>query len=290
MIYDEPQALPRWFGDLGQDPPPELAPLLARTSVKGRYPEGPNAPPLLEWPRPLPALFLDSPALQILVHPLNSPRLIDWAWSHWTELATAPPIHPEDNFVRMGNFDGPEDFRPDAIHWRLISPLDGPDPDVVHFAAPAGRPDEPALHLVKHDPGKRSTRIGLYQWLARVPGQAGATTLLRFRACASAEGSDGRLFVGPWIPLHIPQSDHTPAAERLRGLSAVHPHMPAEPGVDVRELRMGGWVKPGAEWQTYLFIWDWPAYCTQHGHRNIEIDYAGLGEVWVDAVEMFCWD
>jgi serine/threonine protein kinase len=290
LIYDEPQAL-RWFGDLGQNPPPaQWASLLTRAPVKGRYPEGPTAPPLLEWPRPLPVLFLDSPNLQAFVHPLDSPRLIQWVWSHWSELATVSPIHPEDNFVRMGNFDGPEDFQPDSPHWRLISRLDGPDPDVVHFEAPPDRPDERALHLVKRDPAKRGTLIGLYQWLARVPGQPGTRTLLRFRARAGAETNDGRLLVRPWVPLTIPQTDHTPVAERLRALSVVHPHEPAEPGMDVRELRLGAWVKPGREWRTYLFIWDWPEYCTQRGHRNLEIDYVGLGEVWVDAVEMFSWD
>jgi hypothetical protein len=289
LIYDEPQAL-RWFGELGQDPlPAELAPLIARALVKGRYPEGTAAPPLLEWPRPLPALVLDAPPLQGFVHPLTSPRLADWVWSHWSELATAPPIHLEDNFIRLGNFDGPEDFQPDSLHWRLTSTLDGPEPDIIRFAAPPDRPNEQALHLVKRNPAKRGAFIGLYQWLARVPGQPGVPTLLRFRARAGAEGGDGRLLVGPRVPLHIPQSDHTPATERLRGLSVAHPYLPAEPGIDARELRLGGWVKPGAEWRTYLFVWDWPAYCTQPAYRNMEIHYAGLGEVWVDAVEMFSW-
>jgi hypothetical protein len=39
-----------------------------------------------------------------------------------------------------------------------------------------------------------------------------------------------------------------------------------------------------------VIVWDWPDFCTELQHRNIEILFGGLGEVWIDDIELFAWD
>lgn len=288
LIYDDPESL-RWLGELGGDAlPNDLAALLTRKRIKGRQPQGPNDPPLPEWPQPLPALLLDSPRTQVLVHPLNNSRLADWVWSHWGELSALQPLPAEDNFIRAGDFDCPADFPPDSTRWRLIRPWEEAKEDSVRIEDPPDRPGNPALHLIKQSPQAKGEWMRLYQWLSRTPERPGRITLFRFSA--RADKGEGRLLIGPVLPLMIRRDDRGPTAHRLRAVSVPHPHVPSDDVLEARELQPGCWVRPGKEWRTYLFVWDWPDFCTYMNHRNVLLAFAGLGEVWIDDVEMFAWD
>ncbi len=285
LLYDEPESL-HWFGDLGRDESSsKWAVSLQSLQPTGRYPEGSAAPPLPKWPRPRPVMVLQSPDGVVFLHPLLNSRLAVWVGAHWKELLNTL-IRPDDNFVRNGDFAEETDFHAEADDWRAYhSPASG---DAIRIEAPADRPENPALHLIKQDSSKQGGQLGLYQWLARTPDRPGTLVIFRFRARAQA--GDGRLLLGPRLPLTIPRDDGSPAAERLRTLSAPHTQLPPGEGIEAREYRPLDWVQPEANWRTYAIIWDWPEYATELWYRNIEILFAGLGEVWVDDIEMFAWD
>jgi hypothetical protein len=228
---------------------------------------------------------LQAPEGRVFVHPVLSPRLAGWVGAHWKELL-GTSIRPEDNFIRNGDFAEMTDFHAGANDWRAYH-MPAPD-DTIRIEAPADRPENSVLHLVKQDSTKQGEQLGLYQWLARTPDRAGTIVIFRFRA--RADRSEGRLLLGPRLPLFLPQEVRGSVAERLRALSAPHPYLPPREGVEAREFRPLDWVQPGTSWQTYAIVWDWPEYCTELWFRNIEILFAGLGEVWVDNIEMFTWD
>ncbi len=284
LLYDEPESL-RWFGELGRvDSPPAWTVELQRLQPTGRYPENAQAPSLPEWPRPRPVMVLQSANEVVFVHPLLNPRLAGWVGAHWKELIDTP-IRPEDNFVRNGDFGEMTDFSAEARDWRYYwPPTDG---DALGIDAPADRSGNLALHLVKQNANRQGETLGLYQWLARTPDRPGELVILRFRA--RAESGQGRLLVGPRLPFIIPREDRSADADRLRALSAPHMYLPPREGADIREYRPLDWVQPGTGWRRYAIIWDWPECATEINHRNIEILFAGLGEVWVDDIEMFTW-
>jgi hypothetical protein len=66
--------------------------------------------------------------------------------------------------------------------------------------------------------------------------------------------------------------------------------LPPREGIEAREYRPLDWIQPGANWRTYVMAWDWPEYSTEHWFRNVEINLTGIGEVWIDDIEMFAWD
>lgn len=287
LLYDDADSL-RWFGTLAQEPPPqEWAAGLARLQPTSRYPEGPGVPALPEWPRPRPLLVFQSTDAVAFVHPVQNAKLADWVGGHWKELVVTT-IHAEDNIVRNGDFVDATDFRREAEDWRLYKPPDEEHGDSIAIAAPPDRPQNPALHLTKRNAATQGATLGLYQWMARTPDRPGAFAILRFRA--RAEQGEGHLLIGPRIPLIIPRNDRGAIAERLRALSTPHLYLPPRDDTDVRELRPLDWVQPGPNWQTFMIIWDWPDFCTELNHRNIEILFGGLGEVWIDDIEMFTWD
>lgn len=287
LLYDDTESL-RWFGALAQETPAqEWAAGLARLRPTSRYPEGPGAPTLPEWPRPRPVLVLHSPDALAFVHPVQSARLTEWAGAHWKELVGIK-IHPEDNLVRNGGFTEATDFHREANDWRSYHPPEEEHGDTIQIAAPPDRTENPALHLVKRNAAGQGAVLGLYQWLARTPDRPGAFVILRFRA--RAEGGQGRLLLGPRLPLVIPKTERGAAAERLRALSAPHTHLPPREDAEVRELRPLDWLQPGESWRTYVIVFDWPDFCTELQHRNIEILFGGLGEVWIDDIELFAWD
>ncbi len=286
LLYDEPESL-RWFGELARvNSPPAWVVELQRLQPTSRYPENAAAPSLPEWPRPRPAMVLQSANETIFVHPVLSPRLATLVGEHWKELIDAP-IRPEDNFIRNGDFAEMVDLHPESTGWRRYwPPAEG---DSYGIKAPSDRPENQALHFIKQNISKQGETIGIYQWLARVPDRPGEIVVFRFRA--RAEHGDGRLLLDPRVPVFLPSDKHDPEAERLRALTAPHPmtrdFQPAREGTEIREFRPLDWVQPGASWRTYAIIWDWPEYATECWHRNIEILFAGLGEVWVDDIEMF---
>jgi serine/threonine protein kinase len=199
LLYDDAESL-RWFGALGQnEPSPEWAVALQRLRPTSLYPEGSEAPPVPEWPRPRPVMMLQSPDVLVFVHPLQNPCLAAWVGSHWKELASTT-IRAEDNLVRNGNFTEETDFLPNAQDWRYCKPPE--NGDVIRLAVPGDRPEDRALHLVKQSSSEQRATLGVYQWLARTPDRAGTFVILRFRA--RAERGEGRLLVGPRLPLVLP--------------------------------------------------------------------------------------
>lgn len=284
LLYDDPESL-RWFGELGRcESPPAWTIELKRLRPSGRYPDAAEDPALPEWPRPRPVLMLQSPNEVVFVHPVLNPRLAAWAGEHWKQVIDSP-IRPEDNFVRNGDFAEKTDFGAEANDWR--SYWAAGDGDAIRIGVPADRFENPALHLVKQNSNKQGESLGLYQWLARTPDRPGEIVVLRFRA--RAERGDGRLLLGPRLPVVIPRDDRGPDAERLRALTAPHRFLPVREGEEVREYRPMDWVQPGTDWRSYAIIWDWPQCTTELNHRNIEIRFAGLGGVWVDDIEVFTW-
>lgn len=125
----------------------------------------------------------------------------------------------------------------------------------------------------------------MYQWLARTPDRAGAFVILRFRA--RAERGEARLAVGPHLPLLIPREDRGSVAERLRAVSTPHPMMAPRNGMEASEYRPLDWVQPEARCRTYVIVWDWPEFAIDPGFRDIVLNFAGIGEVWIDDIEMF---
>jgi hypothetical protein len=286
LIYDDPGSL-HWIGALGQDEKvQDWASGLQRLRPASLYPEGAEAPSLPEWPRPRPVLLFQTPDTTVIVQPLNTPRLAAWASARWKEL-TAAAVREENNMVRNGDFSEASDFHPTAECWRYFNLVDEERGNTIRIATPPDRPDNPALHFVKQHNGGGNPSIGVYQWLARTADRAGDFVILRFRA--RAEHGEGRLIVGPRLSLIVPRDDRSPTAERLRAVSTLHPMMPSHDGMECREYRPLNWFQPGASWQTYAIIWDWPEYAMDPSFRNFEISFAGLGEIWVDDVEMFAW-
>ncbi len=227
---------------------------------------------------------MQSPEVVIYVHPALSSRLASWVGVNWKELVHAQ-VRPEDHFVRNGDFSEASDFHVKARDWRFYwPPAQG---ETIGINVPEDGSGNAALHPRKENGCRQGETLGLYQWLARTPERPAEIVSLRFHA--RAQRGDGRLLIGLRLPLVIPRENRSPYAERLHALSAPHLYLPIREGMEVREYRPLDWVQPGASWRTYAIIWDWPEYATEQNHRNLEILLAGLGEVWVDDIEMFTW-
>src|SRR5439155_20873371 len=109
------------------------------------------------------------------------------------------------------------------------------------------RPGGRALLFARLDSLSAAQEVGCYQWLARIPEQAGATVVLRFRA--RAEDGTSLLKVMQRMPLLIPRDLDKPVAQRLRRLSVPLAGVNPQPGVEARECRLQDWVRPGPEWR-----------------------------------------
>ena len=135
--------------------------------------------------------------------------------------------------------------------------------------------------------GQSGLDIAAYQWLARVPSREGTVLVLRYRA--RAEEGVGRLRVGLHLPLHIPKNDQGESAVRLRRVAVPHGLIPDTADENVFDYILDDWVQPGPEWRNFYVIFHWPAFCKSADQRNLVIEYAGEGKVWVDQIEMFPW-
>jgi hypothetical protein len=111
--------------------------------------------------------------------------------------------------------------------------------------------------------------------------------VLRYRA--RARSGSGKLALYAGMPVALPDGGAGPAADRVRRFgSPLHP----ESGDTVAnrwQYRCPTWVTPTADWQTYLVVVESPPFPTRVLHRNLVIDLAATGQVWVDDVELFVW-
>jgi hypothetical protein len=284
LLYDRPEMLPeleKLRGNDGQAP--------RRLLVRGRAPQGDDAPDLPVWPAPRPVLVVNSAQATGFLHLLTNATLGREFLGQWDSLVALPPTPADSNLIRAGTFEG-KCLAPDCINdtfaWRLLTA--GSAPNAVTVGPVPERPNQQALLLVQKS-AEAGQEIGCYQWLARVPSRPGTVVVLRYRARAAREG--GRLTVRVRQPLLIPLSNKTAAAARLRQVSLPLDELSHKPpDVEGRQLVLSDWVRPSAGWRSYFSIWEWPAYCTSPYARNVEVVFAGPGAVWVADLELFTWE
>ncbi len=275
--------------DATSDPEPTALPAGNRIVVRGLAPSASDGLDLPAWPEPRPVQILSAPNATGFVHFLDEICRPNITPQDWAQILQLPSLEPEDNFIQAGTFDGPclsPEEGPHNPFWRVIRSSFLGEQNSLSLVNLPERPGRSALTFTRSDPLNAGREIGCYQWLSRIPDQAGVTVVLRFRARAD-EGTS-RLKVMPHLPLLIPQDLDTPVTQRLRRLSVPmlpDPDIPS--GVDARECRLQDWVRPGPEWRTYHVIWEWPSFCTSPLFRNIEILQVGMGKVWLDSVELF---
>jgi serine/threonine protein kinase len=285
LVYNDPANL-HWFekNDSWQLPgTPDLAVQRLHT---GRQPPGYRlGPQLPTWPSPLPAVVLRSNRAWGFIHPLDDPTLAQKMVENWPTLLNLPALETPVNLLLSGTFDG-DCLGPEKT-WGL-----GPRQSeegavrVPALAIPPDRPGNPALLLSKTT-ANADEELVAFQWLEHVPTRPGTTMILRYRA-RSEEGSP-RLVLSVSHPLQIPRHDQGPTAIRLRAVGTPR-HMDQEvPDVELREYKISDWVQPSSEWQTYCVIWQWPPGCSEDT-RFLMIEFAGVGKVWVDDVELFTWE
>jgi hypothetical protein len=188
--------------------------------------------------------------------------------------------------VKAGGFDG--DCLAANHHgnlWRVGDMTGWDESRRIVLDQPADRPGNPALLLTNLDPVRGRVPFGSYQPLARGPGP-GEVAVLRFRA----RGPDGtgKLAVYAGLPVAVPDEDAGPAA-RVRKFATLLGPEPGNPPGGRWLYRSPAWVTPAGEWETYVVVTETPPYPVGALHRNLVIDLAGTGRVWVDDVELFVW-
>jgi hypothetical protein len=249
--------------------------------VSGDQPAAPG-PPLPFWPSPRPVLVLTAPETVGFFHPLEQaalPARLVRAWPRWG------PAAPRDNRVRAGDFEGDCLGKNGPWLWEQAKHDNWKRGDAVRVAPPPDRPGNNALQLVKKDPKHPTREVGCWQSVRMSGVPAGTLMLLRYRARAAEVGS--RLVILVRHRLTVPVADRGPVAQRLRALCTEKGASAAVPGEALR-YRLADWVKPTAEWQTYQVVWEWPPYASSK--CELEISARGLGQLWVDDVELFRTD
>ncbi|MBN9517676.1 serine/threonine protein kinase [bacterium] len=277
VLYDQPEDLKLLAGDAGG----ELAGGPGVTAERVRVespPRGlPPDLPLPVWPTPRPVLVVRSASAWGFVHPFQDRTLGQRVVAHWPDLLRA--VVPADrNFVKAGGFDGDclaANHR--GTLWRA-GDTEGWNDD---RRIAVDRSDNPALVLTSRDPARQKL-LGAYQSLARGPG-AGEVAVLRYRARGTA-GTE-KLAVYAAMPVEVKDGDAGPAAGRVRRVGS---QVPREPP-DWWLYRSPDWVTPAGGWQTYLVVTEAPPLPPLPRHRNLVIDLADAGQVWVDDVELFTW-
>jgi hypothetical protein len=262
-------------------------PVAIRVMVHGLAPEGAEEPELPAWPEPRPALVVAAPRALGFVHYLAEPGQPKISRNRWSQIFQMPQLAPEDNFIQAGTFDG-DCLTADnqgSPFWRIINPGLLSDNDSITISAPADHPNDPALLFHRKDPLTAGLEFGCYQWLARVPQQAGAVAVLRYRARAEQGTSRVRALIR--LPLLLPLDHDSPATKRLHLMSEPFPGFNPPSPAEGRVCTLRDWVRPDPEWRTYCVVWEWPSYTVDPSFRNIEITQVGVGKVWVDNVELF---
>jgi hypothetical protein len=226
------------------------------------------------------------------IHPLSDPTLGRQIISNWAQLLESPPVRLEENLCRAGGFPanclkyGHEDdpHKP----WRTLNDSVIKNGDMVSVAERPDKPGNFALTIEKTDQASAAQEIGCYQWLSRAPEKQGTVVVMRFRVRAAS--GDGRMSVRMQLPLALPAGSQSREVVRLRNLSTPQEIDTPKPEEETRRIVIEDWITPTQEWQTYYVVWDWPPYCQQPYHRNVVVQYMGIGKIWVDNVEVFSWE
>jgi hypothetical protein len=204
----------------------------------------------------------------------------------WASLRDLPALTPEDNFVAGGMPTEKRTIGPNDV-WRAIRPSEWSEDHAAFFDCPPDKLGHPALCFVRRANAPVGLDISAYQWLARVPNREGTLLVIRYRA--RAEEGSGRLSVDVHLPLHIPKNDQGEVAARLRKVAAPHGLLQETAEEDALDYVVSDWVQPGSEWRSYYVIFNWPSFCKSPEQRNLVVNYAGEGRVWVDQIEAFPW-
>jgi hypothetical protein len=282
LIYERPEEL-KSLGPLEGD----LAALVGQpVAIHGIRPEPGAGLPVPVWPRPGPVLLLSSGETTAFIHLRDEPSLAVRLARSWSKLRDLPALAPEDNYV-VGGMPNDKRILEDNDIWRPIRRPEWSEEHATYFGCPPDLPGHPALQFVRNADTPFGLDIVAYQWLSRVPSREGTVLVLRYRA--RAEEGGGRLSVGVHLPLHIPRNDQGETVVRLRKVAVPHGLIPDTPDENVFEYVLDDWVQPGPEWRNYYVIFSWPSFCKSPEQRNLVIDYAGEGKVWVDQIEVFPW-
>lgn len=289
LINEDPATL-AYFQPQGRRPLAEIDPLVPVVSLRGSdLPAGRRIhPEVPSTPLPLPALVISSKGSLGFYHPYQASALAEKVLRQWQELAGQSPIPDEANLLKGGGFD--DDCLSHDIKkgiWRVRGGMNKIF-DSVAVEMPPDRPGNPALMLSrKASPSSSGKDLGLFQNLPAPEKVGGSALVLRFRA--RAEEGEPRLSIGPRYHLKIPKGDQSPLAKHLRSVSLPHKFVKATNDSEVRDYWTVNWFTPTQEWQTYVLVWEWPAYEGGRTGRNLEIIFAGLGRAWLDDVELFTW-
>jgi hypothetical protein len=211
-----------------------------------------------------------------------APKLIH-NWSKLRDLAALPA---EDNYAASG-LPNERRLLEDSDAWRPIGRPDWSEEYGVFLGCPPDRADAPALCFVRRADTPFGGDVAVYKWLARTPNREGTLMVIRYRA--RAEEGLGRLSVSLHLPLYVSKTDQGDVASRLRTLAVLHPAVPETAEEQVLDYAVSDWVQPGSEWRTYYSLFRWPPMCKSGQHRNLIVNYAGKGKVWVDQIEVFPW-
>jgi hypothetical protein len=278
-LYDDPKDLALLSGlDDGDGLPVPVERVPVETPPR-RLPAG---VPLPVWPAPRPVLVIQSPGAWGFVHPLQDRSLGRRVVAHWPDLVRMT-VPPKENLVKAGGFDGDSLVKGHkSDFWRGGDTSDWTSDRRIALDRPPDQPDNPALLLVS--PVKKL--LGCYQSLSQGP-PPGAVVVLRYRARSLA--GEGALAVYAGMPVAIPEGETGPITARLRATSMRLAPEPNDRALDRWLYRSPAWVTPSPDWQTYLVVTEAPPYPNRLIHRNLVIDLAGPGQVWVDDIELFVW-
>jgi hypothetical protein len=241
----------------------------------------PSELPLPVWPTPRPVLVVHSPGAWGFVHPLQDRMLGQRVVRDWPALLQAV-VPPEKNLVKAGGFDGDCLATNDGGKpWRVADVADWGATRKITVDRPGDQPDNRALLLTHLDAAPAKKPLNCYQPLSAAP-DPGAVLVLRYRARAKKGSANLSVYMG--MTVVVPDGDSGPAARRIRGLDR-----------PVRSLPNGwwygspAWVTPADDWQTYLVVSETPAVPLRVIYRDLGIELAGTGQIWVDDVALFVW-
>jgi hypothetical protein len=286
VLYDQPGDLSMFAGGGGGELAGDPDVAVERVRVETPPRDIPLELPLPVWPTPRPVLVVRSAHALGFVYPLQD-RTLGWrVVRHWpTLLHMAVP--PAKNFVKAGGFDGDcLATSPRGNLWRVGDVAGWDEARRITLDRPPDRSGDPALLLSNPDPAPGKGLIGCYQPLGRFAEQ-GEVVVLRYRARARA--GSGKLAVYAGMPVTVPGGAAGPAVDRVRRFGSSLAPEPGDPTPNRWLYWCPTWVTPDAEWQTYLVVVESPPFPTHGLHRNLVIDLAAPGQVWVDDVELFAW-
>jgi hypothetical protein len=282
LVYHQPEEL-AWLGPLEG----EFAEIAGKPIVvQGLRPDPDSGVLLPAWPSPGPVLVLSADEEQAFIHVGEDQSLAPKMVRTWSKLRELPALPPEDNYAASG-LPNERRLLEESDPWRPIGRADWSEDYGVFVGCPPDRAEAPALCFVRRVDTAFGGDVAAYKWLARTPNREGTLMVIRYRA--RAEEGVGRLSVSLHLPLYVPKNDQGDLASRLRKLAVPHPVVPETAEEQVLDYAISDWVQPGSEWRTYYVLFRWPPLCKTGEHRNLIINYAGKGKVWVDQIEVFPW-